>query len=110
MESTFDIVPTIFVGTKKPLDNFAALSAAAGLQAAFRNPITRYLISPDAGGLTEHFVNAALSRYSMRAGAIASNGSNLFPFNAQKAFLEKEAPISYLLVRVKYSSSKPSIR
>jgi len=95
MESSCDIIPTTFIGSKKPSNSMPALSAAAGVQAAARHSSTAHLVEPDVAKLTEFFVTNALSKYSMNLGQFGSPRLGFFAA-PQNVVLKKTAPISYL--------------
>jgi O-methyltransferase involved in polyketide biosynthesis len=96
MDSSCDIIPTTFIGNKKPSTTMAALSAAAGVQAAARHEQTSHLVDPDVAKLTDFFVTYALSRSSMSLGQLAFNKVGTFFPAAQNVVLKKSAPLGYL--------------
>ena len=95
MDSSCDIIPTTFIGEKKPSTTMPALAAAAGVQAAARHEKTTHLVDPDVAQLTEFFVRNALSKFSTCLGQLAFKGGNFFPA-PQNVVLKNTVPLGYL--------------
>jgi O-methyltransferase involved in polyketide biosynthesis len=98
MDSSCDIIPTTFIGEKKPSTTMPALVAAAGLQAAARDPRTSHFVAhagPDVAELNQLLVRHALSKYSTSLGQLAFKGGNFFPA-PQNVVLKSNVPFGYL--------------